>query len=84
MTYRAITAPAPEAMSIWTITASPSDHAGKHVIRRHEIGADGQPGPTDEHHVCDTLDQARGFVPPGLVCFERDPSDDAVIVESWL
>lgn len=31
-----------------------------------------------------SLDDARKQVPPGLIRFDRDPSDDPSIVETWL
>ena len=84
MTYRAIVSPAPAPMPMWVITASQSDFPGKHVVRRHEIRANGQPSATAEHYVCGTIEEARGFVPSGLVRFQRDPADDPVAVEVWL
>lgn len=78
----AIVAPAPAAVSIWTITANPSDVPGKHVARRHECRAGGVFA-TGDHRVADTLDEVRAMLPSGLTRFPSDLDDDPVIVESW-
>jgi hypothetical protein len=70
-------------MSMWVITANTSDFPGKHVVRRHEIGS-GTEKATHDHHVGDTLDEVRAFVPDWAVRFDRDANDDPVIVEIWL
>ena len=73
------------ALHMWVITENPSDYPGKFVVRRRMTTADGKQyvvfGPTA---VVDTLEEARAAVPPGTVCFHRDPSDDPVIVETWM
>lgn len=72
------------ALSIWTITRNPSDHPGKHVARRHLVMPVDQAGPTADHFIADTLDQARACLPPGLINLGRNEADDPVIVESWI
>ena len=79
----AIIAPAPEPLSIWTVTANTSDYPGQYVARRHECRTGGVFA-SDDHHVADTLDEVRTMLPRGLVRFPRDAADDPVIVESWL
>lgn len=68
-----------DSLSIWTVTENPSDFPGKFVARRTEVGA----GPTDDHHVAETLDEVRAMLPPDLIRMTRVPADDSVIVEVW-
>lgn len=70
-------------LSMWVITQNPSDFPGKFVAREWLVGA-GCQAATLNHHVADTLDGVRAMLPVGLVVLPRDPSDDAVIVESWI
>lgn len=71
-----------ECLPMWTITANPSDCPGRYVARLHLT----LPAPvvTNQAMVADTLHELRAMLPPGLICFQRDPSDDPVIVETWL
>lgn len=73
-----------DTLSIWTITRNPSDHPGKHVARRHVVHPAANAGPTDDHFIADTLDQARACLPPGLTNLGRNEAEDPVIVESWI
>lgn len=56
------------------------------VVRRFDIedqGGEPKPGPIIG--TADTLEGARALVPSTAdVCLARDPSDDLVIVETWL
>jgi hypothetical protein len=72
-----------QSLLVWTIYESPKDFPGKFVVRPHET-ARGSSRPLATHFLADTLDGARQFIPMGLVCMHRDPSDDPVIVESWI
>lgn len=69
---------------LFTIYNSPKDYPGKFVVRRWWIGDGPDPQPTGDFVLADSLDEAREFVPPGLVCFMRSETDDPVIVETWL
>ncbi len=72
-------------MEIWTIYHHPIDVVGvEYVVRRFTIEPDGSVTPAGTFLAANTLEEARSLIPPGLVPFERDSSDDAVIVESWL
>ena len=68
------------AIDIWTITFNPLDVPGKYVARKHMVPG----GPTDEHHITDTLEAAREKIPPYMVNLGRDPMDIACIAESWI
>jgi hypothetical protein len=72
-------------LTTWTIYRNPSDFPGKWVVRMSEI-VPGTPAPMPrpECAVCETLDQARAAVPPGLFCLPRFPADDPVIYEVWI
>lgn len=70
-------------LSMWVVTQNPTDFPGKFVAREWLIGA-GCQAATLNHHVADTLDHVRSMLPPELCRLPRDPSDDPVIVESWI
>jgi hypothetical protein len=69
-------------LPMFTVYDSPLDHPGKFVVRLFRTIPVAQP--THFAEVFDTLEQARQFIPPGLVCLTRAPQDDAKIVEVWL
>lgn len=69
-----------QAIDIWTISFNPLDFPGKYVARKHLVPG----GVTNEFYVADTINEARAHVPPHLINFGRDPTDQAVIVESWI
>jgi hypothetical protein len=68
---------------IWVITHNPRDYPGKYVVRPH-IVTRGWSAPGQHAEVFATLEEARAYVPRGCHFFPRDPSDDAVVVESWM
>ena len=57
----------PDSLSIWTVTASPSDFPGQYVARRHDVRA----GVTPDHRVAATLDAIRAKLPAGMVRVPR-------------
>lgn len=65
----------------FVIYHSPSDFPGKYVVRLWLVGP--RMGPTALMATCDTLDEARDFVPLGLFRMPRAELDDAVIVKTW-
>lgn len=73
-----------DTLSIWTITANPTDYPGQHVARRHVIMPAAEAGPTDDLRIANNLDQVRAQLPAGLVNLGREPTEDPVIVESWI
>ena len=68
------------AIDIWTITFNTLDFPAKYVARKHMVPG----GPTPEHHVADTLEKARGKIPPHMVNLGRDALDIACIVKTWI
>ena len=70
-------------MQIWQIYDSPDDYPGFIVIRSFLIGI-GDPRPSPAVYLCSSIDQARRFIPPGLIRFARSPGDHPSIVEAWI
>ena len=68
----------------YTIYYSPSDHPGRYVIRKFVLTGDGYCVPTTDVREALTLEEARSYVPFGLICFHRDERDLPSVVESWL
>lgn len=62
----------------WTIYDHPRDYPNGFIARK---SIDNKP--TFETKLGSSLESVRKQLPPGLTRFERDPSDDAVIVETW-
>ena len=68
---------------VWVIYDHPKDYP-HHFVVRAQIIIDGQTI-HGSPRLFATLGHARKYgIPPGLVCFQRAPEDDPVIVESWL
>jgi hypothetical protein len=74
---------AENALLIWAVTYDPADHPDKFVARPHLVAA-AREGAFLVHLVADTLEGVRAQLPPGLIPFARAPTDDPVIIESWL
>lgn len=67
-------------LPIWVIYFNPADFPGQYVARLWKLDQ-----PTDQIITGKTLEELREtFSSQGLVCLTRDPSDPAVVVESWL
>ncbi len=78
-------------LTIWVIYYGASNHPpGKWVVRAQDVGGVSpleSPDRIRRHRMffeCDSLEEARAKVPIGLYRMPRDPSDDPVIVETWL
>jgi hypothetical protein len=73
------------ALPIWVIYEKPLDFPNSFVVRRQWATT---PITFDKDFIlAPSLAQARAALcakVPGLVCIQRDPSDDPCIVESWL
>lgn len=70
-------------ITVWIISFNPSDFPGLYVVRPHLVGS----GWTIPAQFCATfknIHDARAYVPKPCTYMERDPRDDAVIVESWV
>src|SRR5262245_23548999 len=72
-----------EILSIWTIYRHPRDFPEHFVVRAHVISKLGT-FPRPVGCLCESLDEARRTLPPGLTCLHRHEYDDPVIAESWL
>jgi len=69
----------------WTIYKYPKDYPDRYVVRAWTIGDEGEVVFNPEVLVLSvTLEEAREYLPVGLIRVERDPEDDPVIVETWL
>lgn len=71
-----------DRLPMWTVTRRPRDFPDAWVARLHL--ALPRPEPTAALLLAPTLAELRELLPPGLACLTRDPSDDPVIMESWL
>jgi hypothetical protein len=71
-------------LTLWVIYKNPSDYPGKFVLRAQVAYPGGEVRLHPDCMVCDTLEQAREGVPPGLVLLTRAPEDDPVIYETWI
>lgn len=74
---------------MFVIYANPRDFPGKFVVRRWLVGRMGGNRGTygaDEKPtaVVDTLEEARGAVPSGLIRLDRSAHDDHAVHEVWL
>jgi len=74
----------PDTLTLYVITANTSDYPGRHVVRRHHVGPGTVGVDCRPVAVAADLDGARASVPDGLHRLPPDPTDDPVIVESWL
>lgn len=76
------------AIRVVAISENPSDFPGRFVARLFEVRGGHDAAaivPIDPPlGVALSLDEARAFVPSGLVRFPPDPDDDPAIVEVWL
>jgi hypothetical protein len=74
---------ADDALALWTVYDHPSDFPDRFVARLSLISRTGTVV-TNETVSAATLEELRDRLPPGLHRLDRDPSDDPVIVETWL
>jgi hypothetical protein len=68
---------------MWTVYERPNDFPQGYVARRWVI-AGGKATPTQTAFTASTLDEIRRNFAPWFTCLPREPSDDPVIVETWL
>lgn len=73
----------PQYLTMLTIYWDPSDYPGRFVVRRWTATNPPTPDPK-ACAVCLTLTEARAAVPDGLVRIPRHPTDDPVIIETWV
>jgi hypothetical protein len=74
----------PAGLRMYVITDNPTDHPGKFVVRAWDVQAGEAKPHAEAHEISDSLDDARGSIPDGLVMLPRSEDDDPVIVESWI
>lgn len=72
-----------EGLRMWTIYCNPSDLPGRYVVRPFLVTSDG-PVPERRAWGASSLEGARAVIPPGCTRLGRHPTDDPVIVETWL
>jgi hypothetical protein len=71
-------------MPMWTVYDRPADHPDSYVARQHLAG-NGRSISTPNKLSTDNLETIRMVLRhAGLVPIERDPDDDAKIVETWI
>jgi len=77
---------ADDVLVVFTIFQDPTDRPPgyRYVVRAFDVGPNGETLPHQTAVAALTLAGARAVIPPGLVRFPRDPTDDPKIVESWL
>jgi hypothetical protein len=74
-----------QLLHIWTVYERPSDFPDEFVARLYLVGDGGTNyGATSTVLRAPDLDGIRAKLPRGLWRVERSPTDDPVIVESWL
>jgi hypothetical protein len=66
-------------LPIYVIYEYPIDYPDKYIARKFILDK-----PTGECFIANSLEEIREKLPKGLTCFDRDPTDDKCIVESWL
>lgn len=68
----------------YVIYFNPTDFPNKHVVRGFEI-KDGDTIPQQYPEcVVNTIDEARSYIPKGMIWIDRFENDDPCIVESYL
>ena len=68
-----------ENVTLWTVYKHPRDYPDKFVARKFIMDK-----PTSEILICESLEEVRMLLPPGLTRIERDEDDKPVIVEVWM
>lgn len=65
---------------MYVIYDHPTDFPNKFVVRIHTVPG----GATAVFGLFDSLDDARAYLPGGLICLKRYPGDEPQIVETWV
>lgn len=69
-------------LHLWTIYQHPKDFPEGYVVREWIQQGDRVTAGTATRHP--TLEEARGFIPPGLYRLMREPGDEPQVLETWL
>lgn len=72
-----------ENINHWAIYDHPKDYPNNFVVRRWTL-AGGNPVPDRECSLASSLEEAREFIPAGLVRVSPFPGEDPIIVETWI
>jgi hypothetical protein len=70
-------------ISQYAIYDHPRDYPDHFVVREWRA-IDGQPVPSEDCWLAQTLEDARALIPSGFYCIGRWAGDDPVIVEVWI
>jgi len=76
--------PADAFMTHWTIYDHPKDAPRGYVLRATFIMKHGGTQPDPMAWYADDVEALRAIVPPGLIKMLPGPTDDAVILETWI
>lgn len=71
-------------LAIWTVYDHPLDYPDKFVARKSLISSDGVKQTSTVIWSPDLEVVRETLARDGLVCLERSPDDDPVIVECWI
>lgn len=72
-------------LEMFVIYDHPKDIPDSFVIRRWQIGPEGQIKPDAQPFgKAYTLEAIRTYIPKGMTIMVRNPADDPVIVETWM
>jgi len=72
-------------LTMWTVFDHPKDFPTGYMARCFETGGGGPEPVATDYAITGSLDLiSQSMETCGLVCMARDPSDDPVIVETWL
>jgi hypothetical protein len=72
-------------LTVWVIYYGATNHPrGVWVVRPQDVTNGSTIQPHAIFHECRSLEEARAKVPEGLCRMNRHPSDDPVIVETWI
>ena len=72
-------------LPMYVLYDHPRDYPNHYVVRPHLAAAKGGKAHASPNgFLFDTLQEARDFIPKGMVRVHRHPSDDSVIVESYI
>jgi len=77
-------APADSVMTTWTIYKKPRDYPKGYVLRASFVMPRGEVWSDVVAWYAADAAPLRAMVPPGLARFMPGPTDDAVILETWL
>lgn len=72
-------------ITTYTIYFNTSDYPNRYVVREFIVNSHSfKPVPKDVIYIGTSLEEARRFIPMGLVMIPRAETDEKQIVESWI